>query len=488
MNKIKVDKLKLHKTKILTLVLVPVLLIGLLTGCTPAELGLYDLQKEMSNLNVYETTGEVEIKLDQIPKEMQEEMGEKDLAMLQTLLKFSTLNYEMRVNVEDEFMDGSFYLKNKFTNGKEKLISYTIKGDNIYLKVDDLKIILERFSDNEEIKDFLAAVGDAKYIHINSQKDLETPLYGDGQIKKQRDISIKLLDGLVHEVYRDFELGMIEQKGDTYIVKLDANSLTNFLKPFLLYSLENSNKVGNFAKNFITNLNAEELKMFQLTPEMQTEAVKGIDELLTNISADKEEMKAQINQMDAFINPMIKETLGDSKIETKITKLAEGNYSSEQSIKIHIKDPANKDESFNMSLTEKATSKVIEPFEYSFPNKDLTSLELVAKKMPPKMNVSIDGNFYTLSKGLDTDFAEVEAKIINDRTYLPLRQIAEAFDEKVVWDETAKVAFIERGDKRTEITGTIIENTTFVQIRDFEKVGYGVKWNAKTQMVTIKKK
>lgn len=487
MYKTKKEKVKSHKSKILALVLVPVLMIALLTGCTPAELGLYDLQKEMSNLNLYETKGEANIKLEQLPKELKDELGETDFAMLEMLLKYSTLSYDMRINVEEEFMEGNFYLINKLSTNKEKLVSYMIKGDDLYLEMDDLKRILGNFKENEAIQEFLTAVGDAKYLHINSKEDLETPLYGDGQIEKQRDLSIRLLDGLVYEVYNDFELGMIDQDGDTYTIKVDADSITNFLKPFLMYSLENSNRLGVFSKDFISSLDSEELAMLQLSPEMQTEAVAGIDEVLTNVNANKEEMKAEIAKMDAFMNPMIKDTLGDSKIETKITKKAEDTYSTESEIKINIKDPLDSAESFNMSITEKATSTVIKPFKYELPTEGVMSYEALARKLPSKMEVSLEGDFYTLSNGLEVDFDEMETHLIDNRAYLPLRQVAEAFHETVVWDGSTENAYIESGDKRIEIKGTVIDDLTYVQIRDFEKADYSVKYNAKLNMVIIKK-
>lgn len=487
MHKDKRNNLKSHKTKILALVLIPVLMLALLTGCTPAELGFYDLQKEMGNLNVFETKGEATINLGELPVELKEELDEQDLAMLQTFFNDSTYSYEMRVNVEEEFMEGSVYFKNKFLINKQKLLSYKIKADNIYLELDDLKKVLENFKENEEVRDFLIAVGDANYLHINSKTDLDTPLYGDGQIEKQRDLSFRLVDGLVYEVYNDFELGMIDQDGDSYTITLDANSLTNFLKPFLLYSLENSNRLGNFTKDFISNLSSEELEMFQLTPQMQTTAVEGVDELLMNIDANKEEMKAEIEKMDAFINPMIIDTLGDSKIETQITKVDDDTYSAETLFNIHIKNPNNAKELFKMSINEKASSQVIEAFAYVLPSKGVLSYEGLAKKLPAKMDLSLDGDFYTISKGLKTDFDMIETHLIDNRTYLPLRQLAEAFDEKVIWLDSTQSALLERGDKSIKIAGTIIDGKTYIQIRDFEKANYGVKWIAKTNMVKIKK-
>ena len=55
------------KRKWLALLLVLMLGLGTLTGCSPTELGYYNLLKEASSQKVYTDTGSIELSVAQLP-------------------------------------------------------------------------------------------------------------------------------------------------------------------------------------------------------------------------------------------------------------------------------------------------------------------------------------------------------------------------------------------------------------------------------------
>ena len=75
-----------------------------------------------------------------------------------------------------------------------------------------------------------------------------------------------------------------------------------------------------------------------------------------------------------------------------------------------------------------------------------------------------------------TETTYFEYRIIEDRIYLPLRKICEYFGEEVYWDNEEHKAYIVRGEEKIDMTGTIIEDRTFIKMRDFEKLGYTLDW------------
>ena len=66
--------------------------------------------------------------------------------------------------------------------------------------------------------------------------------------------------------------------------------------------------------------------------------------------------------------------------------------------------------------------------------------------------------------------------LVEDRLYLPLRQICETFGEEVVWDSINNKAYVVRGSERIDMTGMIIEGRTYLRIRDFEKLNYKIDY------------
>ena len=60
--------------------------------------------------------------------------------------------------------------------------------------------------------------------------------------------------------------------------------------------------------------------------------------------------------------------------------------------------------------------------------------------------------------------------------YLPMRKICERLGEIVDWDPVLGRAYVVRGEEKIDMTGKLINGTTFIKIRDFEKLGYLVDY------------
>ncbi len=101
--------------------------------------------------------------------------------------------------------------------------------------------------------------------------------------------------------------------------------------------------------------------------------------------------------------------------------------------------------------------------------------------------------------GDEPEFAtkDSSAHVIDGSVYLPLRQLMENAGYEVSWDAELRKAYVTVDDEKIEMTGTIIDNKTYVKVRDFEKLGatvdyeeeihYADAWNdfSKTCYATI---
>ncbi|MDF2950383.1 MAG: hypothetical protein K0R07_2435, partial [Sedimentibacter sp.] len=87
---------------------------------------------------------------------------------------------------------------------------------------------------------------------------------------------------------------------------------------------------------------------------------------------------------------------------------------------------------------------------------------------------SAEINKYRLDGKTEWDYQSYS--LIDERVYLPLRYIGESFGEEVDWDNTNKKAFVIRGSEKIDMTGVLINDTTMVKVRDFEKLGYKISY------------
>lgn len=87
------------------------------------------------------------------------------------------------------------------------------------------------------------------------------------------------------------------------------------------------------------------------------------------------------------------------------------------------------------------------------------------------------------------DFESYQIYAIDGRIYLPMRALCEAMGEIVEWDQATAKAYVVRDNEKIEMTGIIKEGSTYIKVRDFEKLGYTVEYSSLygLQMATIQK-
>ena len=115
-----------------------------------------------------------------------------------------------------------------------------------------------------------------------------------------------------------------------------------------------------------------------------------------------------------------------------------------------------------------------------------------------------DDTIKVLLNGEKIDFADVAPQIINDRTMVPLRAIFEALGASVAWDDATKTVTAVKGDITIKMTigkdsftrndetvaldspATIVDSRTLVPVRAIaESFGSKVGWIAESKTVTI---
>gem|GEM_PF-926862 len=494
----------MNPKKFLTLLCAVVFLVSLLTGCSRAEIGYYNLQKEINNLKLYESTGEITFDLEQLPGELTKGEDATTIALIQSIFKNTSLSYTAKVDINQQIFDEKFYLNDRTTGNQKEILSITGKGETLYIKVDELVRYLKSFNNPELNRQLDQLFGGATYLRIESKELYEImaenkknsgsagqfpplmPGYPNIHInlQKQQALNQKLFDGLI-QAYDQYEPGLVKQEGNKYVISLDAAGLVKTLNSLIHYSITNSDKLGTVAKLFINSLDDEEMAMLGLDPAKKNDYILGIDGITAAADAGREKYLSQFEEAISKTEKEVIELLQGSRITTTLEKLNAKTYGSTVDMMIRVKDPVTREVTFGFTASIRDTTRVIEPFAAAIPTAGVLTLTELQARMPKVMAIAVDKNSYTISQGMKTSSGTIDVKIIDGRTYLPLRLIGETFNENVVWNPETHRAYVERNGERIDMTGVISNNLTYVKIRNFEKLGYKIDWNEDLKIVEI---
>lgn len=483
----------MRNKRLWAVILLLVFSVGVLAGCSPAELGYWELQREMANLKLYEAFGEINLDLKQLPQEvLAGEEGQRLKQVLGALAGYK-LSYVGKVDLNRQVMEYTFYLQDRNSGAQRELTTLIMDKDQLYLKISELVNFLKLLGD-EELNQKLASLGDVQYVSIKLD-ELARAMGSEStanlfeQSQKQTELVLQFFQGLLTQVYHDFETGLVTKNGNKYTLSLTAEDGVNLIIPLLSYSVEHGEKLGQFLRAFVNGLSAEDLLLLGLEPAM-LEGLAELDGALEELKQNREQYLAQLKELDAELKGTLLPVLAGSKLVSSVEK-KDGVYLTELDLTLKLTDPQKSAVILELDLAEQDRVKAAAPFEVNVPTSGIISWkELLAKaegQAPMVFTIQAADGSYILNKGTDLSTGKMDVRMEKGFTYLPLRQVAEAFGETVVWDAQQKKAFVIREGQRIAITGQVVKGRTFIKIRDFEKLGYQVQWDGATSTITIQK-
>ncbi|MGI6553970.1 MAG: hypothetical protein ACOX2P_00855 [Bacillota bacterium] len=189
----------MKKMKILGLLLVFILSIGLVSGCSQAEMGFVNLMNEVNSMDAYEGSETVNLKINKLPSDLTKS-DPVTVAAVQSMLSTYSLRSDVRMDAGREVFDGTIYLVNNDTGAETQVFSFVAAGGTVYLKVDDL-LSFAKLLNNQQLNKQLALLDGVQYISISSA-EVEEAMSASGQpgydvfnIKKQQALYRKMMDG-----------------------------------------------------------------------------------------------------------------------------------------------------------------------------------------------------------------------------------------------------------------------------------------------------
>jgi Ca2+-binding EF-hand superfamily protein len=487
--------------KWLSVLLIFLLAAVLLTGCNSAEKGFFNLSKEGSNHKIYEETGEISIDIKQLPLEFTEDK-EEDQLIAQQLLKGFSLTYKAEVDSEKQIMELTCYLKEKDANKEQRIFSFINVGNTGYINVRDLLQLIKIIGSPELYRQMGQAFGNAEYLSISNQElsnmlqQMDAELEGDyfqslldmNYQKKQQALYERLIEGLMQDVYDKYESGIVRKEGNKYIISMDAHGFVKLIRPFMAYTIDNIDSLGTFLKKTVNSLEYEEFKMLGLDPEEEGAYLESIDAFVIDVKDNGSQYLVMLEEAAKEAEKIANDIFDGSKLIATFEKLGSTGYKSNMELNIAVKDPEQPKDGFAFELHQNDIVKVRDSIGVSAPVTDIISFTEFHKRLPKVMNIEVYDNYYSLSQGLLCEYEDMEVNVLDNETMVPMRQVAEAFDEKVGWDKKVRMGYIYRDNKKVYMSGIIINERLYVKVRAFEKMGYMVQWNSETGTVTIQKR
>lgn len=473
------------KRRILAVLLLVIMTATLTVGCTQEEKEFIDLHKEVSMLKAYENSGEFTIRINEVPNTAGNDMA--SIIALNLLQKGLKVNYSGKANLEQNMLDYTFSMAAPDTGIQTELLRVICKNDVLYIKIDTL---LKLFAPADEFTKIFAG---KEYISITKDEYLQI-LSGSNDValnglntngfmdQKLSNVIQKFMFGLP-DAYTNFSPGAITKNGNKYTLEITGKNLAELFLNTLEYSVNNIAAIGSYISSFIGTLNKEDLALFDITPESVpmyqgfismaiAEAQKNKTEALNNIKDMRTELYA-----DAEVCKMLDNNL----IKYSLEKKGDQQYQDTLNLTLNIEDTGEK---LGMQIDVIDNIKGIAPFSINVPVNVISYSELLTKA-GGTMEIEVDENYFYFKNIFQNNEDYLDVKIIEDRTYLPMRAVAEKFGEQVAWDANARKAYVIKDGAKIDMTGTIIDNRTYIKIRDFEKIGYQVEWNGEFRTVKI---
>lgn len=496
--------------KKLAALLCAIMSISVFTGCSSTELSYLQMATDMMNIiEVYESSGSVNVDVDMdamknfttkvskaagaTDEEIQgvlsgaEDLsGKRSIAVDYTLkMDMDTLEYYLDLDVTYEgnkYDMGDMYFsmtEGVFVSNKAVLATYEIMADITGNK--DSYLLNESFQ-----KELNAALNANEYILLLSAEEMGS--FDDGSMQTMPEGGYSDLYASALKFYEDafsgFTTGMVSEVSGGYKVQLDGQEAAQLVIDLIDY-------VGNNPETVLSATTTYMLEVMDKMniPEEEKATFKAeMDAAVVDVAEFKSATDLLVQEIEtAIAKPAVSSVLDSLAYETTVTR-AGTTFNTEELFTI-TDGGKSVLKIVTDSKTKPSLSKISVPtsgVSMEKVNDDLTTL---TKKYNPVTSVTLLWGWEGDSEAMmskeradvsiisdDTGFTDYVIK--EGRAYLPLRDICEALGETVEWNNAERTAYVVREDGKTAMKGILQDGTAFVSVRDFEKLGYTVSYEA----------
>lgn len=432
------------------------------------------------------------------------------------------------IDKDNELTDAErLALQNELKAGFDAKVRMKMRDDKLQVSLDDVKSEADRnmlkvnkifASDKEQQAKIQGKVNDFKeeLNLITSGANYATIDLSKEQANVSLEESYKLIDSskkLFEESFKDFDLKNLKLEDNEVVYKADKTQLMEESKNLATFLEAHKDKVVKGIVDFYNENQSyfEKARMganFDLTRNVAlgTTAIGDFEEyedtdtgktvsveeqVKESINAAIEKLKTPETDMEDFETADLEVRMSkkDDTISTTIgfkskRKAKEDNpFVTFNSLEIESKSTQRKEptlqledfkgKNYNVSLEEGKEPKILARITPESTEKAEKGDKVIMRYIIGEDDTM---NLFVLDKNETKGSYKVDYEVNENSSYLPLRFISEALGEKVEWNQKEQKAYILQGDKKVAMTGRVVNNRTYVKVRDFEKLGYRVNY------------
>ncbi len=464
--------------KLISMLLVGLMTIIPLTACGTNEIGYFELSKEISDIKQYEFNNSTKLNVSEEiagePYDIDFKVeGEVNLEDLDSI--YLDMNADIKVNDVENNLPINLVVSDNKVYASKAIILEVLKLSEEFGSEPENKEVMDALY-NVELKnveyimlyDFGEYYNDdysTFYEDIYASKDIYEDMY---------EPSIKYLK----TAFKGFDSDLVKKISGGYSIELDPENAVEFIKKLVIYADENRETIFDetvkYVEGMFDYISADQMGISEEEKEEFLEELKGsrqdfydfLDEAVLFIETD--EFKQSMEMIDGS---SIKEEI--YKKGKLYIQAIEGN------LVLEGVDAGNFESKTEVTLADVEKKEVAED---SITAEEFEKLHKATEDRINPVN-KIELTWYPESYSADivkyrldntSEYDYETYTLIDERVYLPLRYIGESFGEEVEWDDANKKAYIVRDGQKTDMTGVLVDSTTMVKIRDFEKMGYKI--------------
>jgi len=472
------------------------LLMGTLTACNQAELGYWNMKRDMARMAMtkpMETVFELQCKVDGLPQATIDDFSPEDLETYQImtrLLNNNTLVLEAKQDLKKDIQIVKISLRQTGTRQLTPLYEMSRINKINYIKVYPWQDIVARLVPElgrvNELSlpkymqgyDYLSISDNEMQELLQSDSSSLVPQLLDYNLQSQlttMEPFLNIYDDLFNEAYKGYEMRVVSNNGNSYTTKIATADVGRIAREWVFFTLDNAERIADVMHTSLKKVPATAYAAFMagvtLTEEEKNVqidmAFAQIKPQLQNASSLKE---LALEVMDPVIMELEK-NFGGSSLQMTESMGTGLSYSNEFQLIIDYKEDG---ETAVIETSGTATTRFDAPFGVAKPQGKILSMSEAAKLAPRSIYLDVDGQLGHVSQGpKDAEF-EVALRLENGAYYLTVLDLGILLDTRAA--KTADGTSLLHRAKTYPLAIVNFEGVDYVKVKDLQQLGFKVTW------------
>ena len=450
----------------------------MLSGCSTRGNDYMRLNKEISTLPQYTYQGTIKLGVT-LPDSLTKEFTAADKTAFAALenMTITYSGYSIATT-------GTYYMDMHIqsANGKAAPLRMYLHQGQVLINSADLLALLATYGGSEaETTATKTALAGTDWLDFSSDV---SAAYGftftdKTDFAKINTFTYNFMDYLNANSFQSYQPDIFSQVTDGYKMTVSKEQLPTVLNDFVLYVVNHYPAILQDVKAYLNTVDDTVYEGLGLEKQDVAAALADFPTPTALTAQDKLALTAALKELtDLFAG---------SELSSTLTKSNNNTYAQSTNMVLAIASSTNTQDKLKLSINVTMNINAGATVTDTYPTSGIKSIRELAKTQKAAHMSGIwmlaNGKLnyqktYAASSLNHSDAALIKAQVVDGYNYLPLRQMAELFDEQVEWDSTLHKAFVIQGDRKIEMVGFVKNDLTYVKFRELEKLGFTIDYDA----------